>query len=119
MTRSSTTATPGLSGSPEPAGGVSCPACGWLLYRKRLDRTPPLCPECDHPPRLSAPARLDLLVDTDTFTETTFPPGPPDPLSFADLRDYPDRLREPARRSGESEAVVVGVARLGGVEVVF
>src|SRR4051795_1386020 len=119
MTRSSTTATPGLSGSPEPAGWVSCPACGWLLYRKRLDRNLHVCPECDPPPRLSARARLDLLVDTDTFTETTFPPGPPDPLSFADLRDYPDRLREAARRSGESEAVVVGVARLGGVEVVF
>src|SRR3954469_23837504 len=119
MTRSSTTATPGLSGSPEPAGWVSCPACGWLLYRKRLDRNLHVCPECDHHLRLSARARLDLLVDTDTFTETTFPPGPPDPLSFADLRDYPDRLREAARRSGESEAVVVGVARLGGVEVVF
>src|SRR3954466_14416090 len=119
MTRSSTTATPGLSGSPEPAGWVSCPACGWLLYRKRLDRNLHVCPECDHHLRLSARPRLDLLVDTGTFTETTFPPGPPDPLSFADLRDYPDRLREAARRSGESEAVVVGVARLGGVEVVF
>src|SRR3954453_17548764 len=119
MTRSSTTATPGLSGSPEPAGWGSRPACGGLLYRKRLDRNLHVCPECDHHLRLSARARLDLLVDTDTFTETTFPPGPPDPLSFADLRDYPDRLREAARRSGESEAVVVGVARLGGVEVVF
>src|SRR3954451_5222078 len=119
MTRSSTTATPGLSGSPEPAGWVSCPACGWLLYRKRLDPNLHVCPECDHHLRLSARARLDLLVDTDTFTETTFPPGPPDPLSFADLRDYHDRLREAARRSGEAEAVVVGVARLGGVEVVF
>src|SRR3954451_21618042 len=119
MTRSSTTATPGLSGSPEPVGWVSCPACGWLLYRKRLDRNLHVCPECDHHLRLSARARLDLLVDTDTFTETTFPPGPPEPLSFADLRDYSDRLREAARRSGESEAVVVGVARLGVVEVVF
>src|SRR3954463_8394729 len=119
MTRSSTTATPGLSGSPEPAGGVSSPAWGWLLYRKRLDRNLHVCPECDHHLRLSARARLDLLVDTGTFTETTFPPGPPDPLSFADLRDPPDRPGEPPRRSGESEAVVVGVARLGGVEVVF
>src|SRR3954467_12933226 len=118
MTRSSTTATPGLSGSPEPAGWVSCPACGWLLYRKRLDRNLHVCPECDHHLRLSARARLDLLVDTDSFTETTFPPGAPDPMCFTDLRSYPDRLREAARRSGESEAVVVGVARVGGTETV-
>src|SRR3954447_13540590 len=98
MTRSSTTATPGLSGSPEPVGWVSCPPCGWLLYPTRLDRTLHVCPEFDHLPRLSARARLDLLVDTDTFTETTFPPGPPDPLSFADLPDYPAPLPDAARR---------------------
>jgi len=50
--------------------------------------------------------------------ETTFAPGPQDPLGFTDVRTYPDRLREAARRSGESEAVVVGTARLGGRAVV-
>jgi acetyl-CoA carboxylase carboxyl transferase alpha subunit/acetyl-CoA carboxylase carboxyl transferase beta subunit len=118
MTRSSTTTTPGLGRPSERAGWVSCPACGWLLYRRRLDRNLHVCPECDHHLRLSARARIDLLVDADSFTETTFPPGVPDPLSFTDLRDYPDRLREAARRSGESEAVVVGVARMGGTETV-
>src|SRR3954469_10825568 len=118
MTRSSTTATPGLSGSPEPAGWVSCPACGWLLYRKRLDRNLHVCPECDHHLRLSARARIVLLTDPGSFTETAFPPGTTDPLSFPDLRDYPDRLADAARRSGESEAVVVGTARIGGAETV-
>ena len=60
-----------------------------------------------------------MLVDEGSFTETTFPPGVPDPLSFTDLRDYPDRLREAARRSGESEAVVVGLARIGDTPVVL
>src|SRR3954470_12455812 len=101
MTRSSTTATPGLSGSPEPAGWVSCPDCGWLLYRRRLDRNLHVCPECDHHLRLGARTRIDLLADPGSFTETPFLPGTPDPLSFTDLRDYPDRLEEAARRSGE------------------
>jgi acetyl-CoA carboxylase carboxyl transferase subunit beta len=119
MTRSSTTTTPGLPRPAEQAGWVSCPACGWLLYRKRLDRNLNVCPECDHHLRLTARARIDLLVDAGSFTETTFPPGATDPLSFADLRDYPDRLREAAGRSGETDAVVVGVARMGGGEVVL
>jgi acyl-CoA carboxylase subunit beta len=102
----------------ERVGWVLCPACGWLLYGKRLDRNMHVCPECDHHLRLGARARIDLLVDPGSFTETTFPPGAPDPLSFVDLRDYPERLQEATRRSGGSEAVVVGTARLGGAEVV-
>src|SRR3954467_14196586 len=95
MTRSSTTPTPGLSGSPEPAGWVSCPACGWLLYRKRLDRNLHVCPECDHHLRLSARARLDLLVDPDTFTETTFPPPRPPPPNRPPPRPPPPRCPPP------------------------
>jgi acyl-CoA carboxylase subunit beta len=118
MTRSSTTTAPAILTAPEQPGWVSCPDCGWLLYRKRLDRNLHVCPECDHHLRLGARARIDLLVDPGSFTETAFLPGTPDPLSFTDLRDYPDRLEEAARRSGESEAVVVGVARIGDAEVV-
>src|SRR5947209_7883129 len=114
MTRSQTTPAPEVHEPAAQPGWLACPACGWLLYRKRLDRNLQVCQECDHHLRLSARTRIDLLVDAGSFTETTFPPGPPDPLTFSDLRAYPDRLREAARRSGESEAVVVGEARVGG-----
>src|SRR3954452_23928065 len=116
MTRSSTTTALGHP-APDQVGWTSCPQCGWLLYRRRLDRNLHVCPECDHHLRLGARARIDLLVDPGSFTETAFLPGTPDPLSFTDLRDYPDRLEEAARRSGESEAVLVGAARIGGTEV--
>jgi acetyl-CoA carboxylase carboxyl transferase subunit beta len=101
------------------ADWVSCPSCGWLLYRKRLERNLSVCPECDHHLRLGARERIRLLADPGTFAEQTCPPGPPDPLSFSDLRDYHDRLLEAAARSGESEAVVAGTARIGGTEVVL
>ncbi len=119
MTRSPTTTTHGLADPAGQAVWVSCPACGWLIYRKRLDRNLHVCPECDHHLRLSARARIALLADEGSFSETTFPPGVADPLSFTDLRDYPDRLRDAAHRSGESEAVVVGLARIGGAPVVL
>src|SRR3954469_8061893 len=117
MLPSSTTA-PDATPAADQLGWVSCPDCGWLLYRKRLDRNLSVCPECDHHLRLGARARIDLLVDPGSFTETFFPPGPRNPLSFSDLRDYPVRLQEAARRSGESEAVVVGTAGMGGAGVV-
>src|SRR5919202_6271595 len=115
MTRSSLTTTPGVPAPPAQVGWVSCPACGWLLYRKRLERHLHVCPECDEHLRLSARARIDLLVDPDSFTETVFPRREADPLSFTDLRPYPDRLRDAEHRSGESEAVLVGAARIGGI----
>jgi acetyl-CoA carboxylase carboxyl transferase beta subunit len=118
MTRSAPTATASVAAAADQVGWVSCPDCGWLLYRKRLDRNLHVCPECDHHLRLSARARIVLLTDPGSFSEVAFQPGAPDPLSFTDLRDYPDRLADAARRSGESEAVVVGVARIGGVETV-
>ncbi|PWW22026.1 acetyl-CoA carboxylase carboxyl transferase subunit beta [Geodermatophilus normandii] len=102
-----------------PVDWVSCPSCGWLLYRKRLDRNLSVCPECDHHLRLGARARIALLADDDSFDERACPPGPPDPLDFTDLRDYRERLLEAAGRSGESEAVVLGTARIGGTPVVL
>ena len=118
MTRSSMT-TPGAPPAPAQLGWVSCPACGWLLYRKRLERNLHVCPECDHHLRLSARARIDLLVDPGSFTDTVFAPAEGDPLSFSDLRPYPDRLLDAEHRSGESEAVVVGEARIGGSPLVL
>jgi acetyl-CoA carboxylase carboxyl transferase subunit beta len=101
------------------ADWISCPSCGWLLYRKRLERNLSVCPECDHHLRLGARDRIRLLADPGTFDEQTCAPGPPDPLSFSDLRDYSARLLDAAARSGESEAVVAGTARIGGTEVVL
>src|SRR3954447_20743303 len=118
MTRSSMT-TPGAPPAPAQLGWGSCPACRGLLYRKRLERNLHVCPECEHHLRLSARARINLLVDPGSFTETFFSPGPRDPLDFSDLRDYSERLQEAARRSGESEAVVVGTAGIGGAGVVL
>src|SRR3954462_6488071 len=118
MTRSSTTTALGPP-TPDQVGWTSCPQCGWLLYGKRLDRNLQVCPECDHHLRLGARARIDLIDEPGSFAEAGFPPGVARPLTFTDLRGYPERLQEAALRSGESEAVVVGVARMGGIEVVL
>ncbi|MCZ2827241.1 acetyl-CoA carboxylase carboxyl transferase subunit alpha [Modestobacter sp. VKM Ac-2986] len=118
MTRSSLT-TPGVPAPPVHTGWTSCPSCGWLLYNKRLERNLYVCPECDHHLRLSARARIDMLVDAGSFTETDAVRGDSDPLCFTDLRPYADRLRDAAHRSGESEAVLVGEARIGGTPLVL
>ena len=91
-----------------------CPGCGWLIYHKRLARNLHVCPECEHHLRLSARLRVELLVDPASFDEVFLPPSTPDPLGFADVQDYPNRLADAAVRSMESEAVVLGSATFGG-----
>ncbi|QHC66681.1 acetyl-CoA carboxylase carboxyl transferase subunit beta [Rathayibacter sp. VKM Ac-2759] len=109
--------------STAPAAGqaewTKCPGCGSLLYRKRLDRNLSVCPECEHHVRMGARARIDSLVDRDSFRESVFDDVLPDPLEFVDSRSYSDRLVSAHRASRESEAVVVGTALLGGRRVVL
>lgn len=98
---------------------TKCPGCGGLIYNKRLDRNLWVCPECDHHLRMGARARIELLVDPGSFRETTSEPRMPDPLEFSDSRSYRDRLDAAIAGSGESEAVVVGTALVGGRKVVL
>ena len=98
---------------------TKCPGCGCLVYHKRLARNLHVCPECDHHLRMSARARVELLVDPGSFHEAHFAPAVQDPLGFSDVRDYRGRLTDAAARSFESEAAIVGSALLAGREAVL
>ncbi|MGC5220987.1 acetyl-CoA carboxylase carboxyltransferase subunit alpha [Micromonospora sp. DT81.3] len=105
-----------------PAGRTEwtkCPGCGCLVYHKRLDRNLRVCPECEHHVRMGARARIELLVDPGSFREADFDPLMPDPLEFSDSRPYRDRVAGATASSGESEAVIVGAALLGGREAIL
>jgi acetyl-CoA carboxylase carboxyl transferase subunit beta len=98
---------------------TKCPGCGSLVYYKRLDRNLWVCPECEHHVRMGARARIETMVDPGSFSEFEFDPVVPDPLGFSDSRPYRDRLADATMKSGESEAVVVGEALIGGREAVL
>ncbi len=68
---------------------------------------------------MGARARIELLVDPGSFREADFDPLMPDPLEFSDSRPYRDRLADATAKSGESEAVIVGAALLGGRRAVL
>src|SRR6266511_1483561 len=96
------------------ADWVRCPACSRPLYAKRYARNNKVCPECGHPGRLSARERIALLADPGSFTELDTDVTAADPLDFADLRPYRDRLRDAAAATGARDAVVYGTAELNG-----
>jgi acetyl-CoA carboxylase carboxyl transferase subunit beta len=105
---------------------IRCVACSALVYRKRLRRNLDVCPECGDPHRLTAPERIRQLVDTGTFVPlgNAVAPGPlpadvVDPLTFVDSMAYPDRVAAARIRTGLTEAVLCGQARIGGRPVVL
>ncbi|MEX2445703.1 MAG: carboxyl transferase domain-containing protein [Dehalococcoidia bacterium] len=67
---------------------------------------------------LSAREWIGLLFDADTFDEEFTGVPTPDPLHFEDSRPYQERIEEARRASGGQEAVVTGIAAVGGMRVV-
>ena len=67
---------------------------------------------------LSAREWIELLFDAQSFDEQYTGIPTPDPLRFQDSQSYPERLEEARRKTGDSEAVVTGSAKIGGMPVV-
>lgn len=97
---------------------VKCDGCKEIVYKKEIDRNLRVCPKCNYHFRINAGERIKLLVDEDSFEETSPDILPDDPLSFKDTIPYKERIRENQRKSGLKEAAISGRARVSGHEVV-
>lgn len=105
-----------------PAGSESdwlrCPGCAKLLYRRRLSRDSYVCSDCGHHLPLTVEQRLEHLLDAGSLRMLEEVPGGGDPLEFCDTRPYPARLEAARRRTGRTDAIVTGHARVDGCPVV-
>jgi len=93
---------------------TKCPQCNAILFTRELRDNSGVCMKCGHHFRLSAQERIGILVDPNSFQEVEGNLKPGDPLKAKDTKRYPDRLRDAAKKSKSSEAVVVGRATLVG-----
>jgi acetyl-CoA carboxylase carboxyl transferase subunit beta len=93
---------------------TKCPSCEEMLFNKQLDKVQRVCPSCGHHFRLSANARLALLLDHGTFVERDAGLQSVDPLGFVDQKAYPDRIAAAQLATGMRDAAVWGTATLDG-----
>jgi len=93
---------------------TQCPSCHEMLFNKQLEKVLRVCSNCGHHFRLSAAARLDLLLDHDTFEERDSGLQSLDPLGFVDLKAYPDRVAAAQATTGLRDAAVWGLGLIGG-----
>ena len=93
---------------------TKCPSCEEMLFNKQLDKVQRVCPSCGHHFRLSAEARIALLVDHGTFVERDPGLQSVDPLGFVDQKTYPDRVAAAQLATGMRDAAVWGSATIEG-----
>ena len=93
---------------------TKCPSCSEMLFNKQLDKVDRVCPTCGHHFRLSAAARLGMLLDDGSFEERDAGLQSLDPLEFVDQKPYPDRLAAAQLATGMRDAAVRGAGRLEG-----
>ncbi|MBI2001410.1 MAG: acetyl-CoA carboxylase carboxyltransferase subunit beta [candidate division NC10 bacterium] len=96
---------------------IKCDHCKEIIYKQELDRNANVCPRCQFHFRIGSRARIDLLVDPGSFAERNAALGSLDPLHFKDQKGYPDRLKAAKKATGMEEALLSGVATIGGHRV--
>jgi acetyl-CoA carboxylase carboxyl transferase subunit beta len=98
---------------------IKCDSCKEIMARAEVERAGRVCPKCHYPFRITSRERIGLLVDAGTFEEYQTGLTSVDPLGFKDTKRYRDRVRAARQKTTMEEAVVTGVARLGGHLVVL
>jgi len=96
---------------------IKCESCKEIIYKQEVERNQSVCPKCNYHLRIGAKERLALIVDEGSFKEYDGRLHPADPLSFKDIKSYPERVKEARKATGMNEAVLCGMAKIGGFPV--
>ena len=107
------------AGAQDPLAQERCLVCNAPLKGQELYREYGICPECRFHYSITARQRVQLLVDPKSFKEKYRNISSLDPLSFKGKVPYRKRLFRDQRRTGLTEAAVVGYCRIGGIKTVM
>ena len=71
---------------------VQCPECHSPHYKKTFQDNLNVCPKCNSHLQLTAPERVDLMIDAGTFEEHDASLTSVDPLKFEGPKTYIEKL---------------------------
>lgn len=95
---------------------TKCPSCGESLYEQALGKNHRVCQHCGHHLTLNSEERIALLVDEGTFREMDSSLDSVDALGF---KDYLGKVKAYQAKTGLTEAVITGRARIEGQPIVL
>ena len=96
---------------------MRCEGCNEYVLQEEVENNLSVCPKCDYHYRFPARARLELILDDQSFQELDGNLRASDPLRFVDKVPYLDRIRRAEEGTSESEAFLSGTGTVEGVPV--
>ncbi|MDI9409547.1 MAG: acetyl-CoA carboxylase, carboxyltransferase subunit beta [Candidatus Pacebacteria bacterium] len=96
---------------------LKCNGCGAMSFHRELESNHQICKDCDYHLRLSAVARLNLLLDKG-YKRLKLPAVVVDPLKFRDRKKYTERLKDAQANSADTDALLVGYGTIHNVNAV-
>jgi len=102
-------------------GGLwnKCPSCGEMLYQEDLIKNLRVCTSCGHHFPMDRDERIAMFCDPDTFQEWDAGMTSEDPLEFTGTDSYKAKLKKNQEKTGRSDAICIGEAKIEDRDVGF
>ena len=96
---------------------MKCPKSGEMVFSADLAGLLHVTP-AGHHLRIGPEMRMDYTFDDKTYEEVAIPDVAKDPLKFKDDQKYTDRLKKARAKTGDQDAMSIGVGKIHGIETV-
>jgi len=97
---------------------MKCKECGTMLFHREVSDNLNVCTSCGHHMAITPRDRFISLFDGGIFTEIDVPTPIDDPLTFRDQKKYPDRIKAAQKGTGEKDAMLVTIGKIGRTPIV-
>ena len=96
---------------------MKCPKSGEMVFSADLAGLLHVTP-AGHHLRIGPEMRMDYTFDDKAYEEVAIPEVAKDPLKFKDDQKYTDRLKKARAKTGDQDAMSIGVGKIHGIETV-
>jgi acetyl-CoA carboxylase carboxyl transferase subunit beta len=93
---------------------TKCPSCSAYIFNKELESLQMVCKECGHHFNIAAHARLQFLLDENSWEEFDAGVSSIDILKFTGATSYAEQLKKYQKKTGLNEGVVCGLGKIEG-----
>lgn len=93
-----------------------CPKCGTIFIAKELEKNLKVCKSCGYHYSMTAPERIQSLVDEGRFFEYDVDMFSEDPLHFP---NYSEKVKADMKKTNLNEAIITGEGTIGGFPVII
>ena len=96
---------------------MKCPKSGEMVFSADLGGLLHVTP-AGHHLRIGPDTRMDYTFDDAAYTKVDIPEVAKDPLKFKDDQKYTDRLKKARAKTGDDDAMRIGVGKIHGIDAV-